>query len=215
MISRVSFNTLQNISFKGGAGQAFLVNTLERKPDKDTVNFTSNAEMKISPERKKELDTTVYDFEMEDGSVFSGTVKEYLEASIIRWNKTNEGTLYHVPSTVEIGEKILKEGLDWTKNSRSQAGPGTYFSPSLGCGEFSGLGYQAIEAVYKGKRKKYPVMEKGFYDRLIEAAPISRAEYREIMMNDLGVDFLYSGTGRAGGAYVVLNDNCMSLKKGW
>lgn len=206
MISGISFAALPKINFKGGTEKPYS-NNLERTPQTDTLNLRE-----ISREEKKE---PVYQFKLGDGSPFEGTVKEFLEASIIRWNKADDQTMYHVPYTTDDGEQMLKEGLNWKKTRRMQAGPGTYFSPSLGCGEFSGLGYKAIEGRYIGDKKEYPVMEKGFYDRLCEGAPITAAEYHDIMVNDLGVDFIYAGTGRAGGAYVVLNDNCMSLKKGW
>ena len=183
--------------------------TLERSPKRDTVSFGSNNIAKCSDDILKK----VFNFKLAKGKEFSGTVGEFLKKSIIAQRDTKSVyEIYHVPYTTDVGETIIKQGLNRMKNSRAQAGFGTYFSPSAGAGEFSGLGFNSIVAKYCGDKEKFPVFERGFFERLTEAVDISKEDYFRAL-DDMGIDFYYSATGRAGGAYVVINDKCMHLDK--
>lgn len=218
----------------GYYGKNNVKNKLERTTYQDIISFSANKESSgISEKTKEMLDNTKFIFIKNNGEKFEGTIKEYLKNSIIRKSRIfPRMSMFHCTQTKETGENIIKSGLDWTKTIRKKCGPGTYFSMSSIGGEEYGSGSVPIEGKYIGDKTEYPVLEPCFY-QAIENNPniiqaVSKYEQSEdissvinkychdVLCNDMGIDFLYASTGRAGGCYVVLKDNCMKLSKfGW
>lgn len=229
MFSKISLNKLPQINFINSS-RRIPNNNLERIPSRDCVSFGAlkPKETEISPEVKDMLDNNVFTFKKDNGEIFEGTIREYFENSIIRKNDTWEMSLIHCTTTKEVAESIIRDGLDWTKTGRMKCGPGTYFSPSAACGTEQGAGSIPIEGIYMGNKKKYPVFEQNFYMAVDGNSQITDAvssmqdgnardiinKYcHDLLLNEMGFDFLYAGSGRGVGSYVILNDKCMELSK--
>ncbi len=235
MISKISFNA-PKISF-GNASEAPVntVKTLERSPQSDTVNFSGKCscpvcnEGELPQELKDIFDNKTFTFKKADGSEFEGTIKEYLEDSILYWDKDRmqyAGGLIH-NTYFENAKEMIENGLDYSKNYRVQAGPGTYFAA------FQDLRYGkiAVEGSYSGPQKEMPVFERRFYDGIMDNNEIKEtaAKYvnenapsdktyklvnkycHDVLVNELGIDILYCAMG-AESCFVALNDDTMSLR---
>ncbi len=186
------------------------------------------------------LNNKIYVFKNYKNKEFKGTIKKYLEGSIISKKEVNRCAfpIYHCTTVKYNVDKILENGLDWRKNitNRMNCGPGTYFCYSVGECEFYGIGHNAIQASYKGDKKFYPIFEPCFYQAIannqdilndiknikniakntaknIDADRILADYCHDVLANEIDIDFLYASTGRAGGAIVVLNNDCMSLSR--
>ena len=179
---------------------------------------------------KKEFDDKIFTFEDEKGKVFKGTIKEFLEDSIANVRRIENGdkTMYHATTSRDVAMDIIKDGLDWKRTNRMRCGPGTYFAP---CAEEArmqvGTGI-ILEGVYRGDKKTYPVLKSKYYDSIEKNKELRELakEYNlgigavneychDLMQHDMGIDFFYSSPGY-GGAYVVVNNDCLSLSTyGW
>ncbi len=223
MISKVNFDNSPIINYKSNYNQTN--NNLERSPLTDTVCFKGKQENELTPELKEILDNKIFQFKKNNGELFEGTIKDYFENSIINWQEAQGKSFIHCTSTKDTAEKIIKEGLDWQKTSRMRCGPGTYFSPSAAGGYEQGGGSVSIKAEYLGLKDKYPVFEPCFYEAVqqnnelknilpVQNSPKLLNKYcHDLLQNDLDIDFLYAGSGRGVGAYVVINDDCVKLSK--
>lgn len=223
MISGISFTSLY--PFKQ-AGAINTTNKLEKSPKYDCVSFCSTSKGEIPSDIKKILDNKVFTFEKDDGKIFKGTIKDYINNSIIGTNDINNGfSLIHCTSSKEVGTQILRKGLDWTKTSRMKCGPGTYFLPSMAGGMEQGGGSVAIEGRYIGNKRNFTIFEPNFYTAIDDNIQINDAVKNRYYVNkychdylekDLGIDILYASSGRGVGSFVVVNDKCMRLSRyGW
>lgn len=198
---------------------------LIRYVPQNEINFKGSIKNTGFDALKKEFDKKIFTFLKEDGSEFSGTIKEYFKNCIIGMNPVRKEYMYHCTPNKETVRSILAEGLDWTKTNRMKAGPGTYFSPSRMGGAEQGAGNNAIEAVYIGNKREYPVFSKNFYEAVDFNKEIQNtaSEYGEdgrelvnkychdVLCDEMGIDYLYASTGRGTGAYTVLKNDCMQL----
>lgn len=229
MISKISFN-VPKINFLGA--KAVNKNTLERSPKNDEVNFSGVNLPVLDSDLKSLLDNSVFTFQKYNGKEFQGTIKEYFENSVIRYeNMGRLGSLIHCTQTKDIADDIIKNGLDWTKTSRLKCGPGTYFSQSSVGGSEQGAGSVPIAAFYKGKKDKYPIFEPCFYEAVIynkelmdkldgicgnDKTKVINRYCHDLLQDEMGIDVLYASSGRSAGAFAVLNNDCMSLRRyGW
>lgn len=220
MISKVSFNTFVPKALNNRT----MANTLERSPKQDSVSFSGIKASEVSSELKEILDKAVFKFKKYNGEIFEGTIKEYLQNCHRLKGDTRfireSGIIHNTYS--EDALAMIKNGLDWTKTSRVQCGPGTYFIP---CQNFN-YGPVAIEAKYTGKMKEMPVFEKNFYEAIVynkelrDIVEKSNPENpnkvlnkycHDLLTNDMGIDVLYS-PNRESGCYVVLNDKSVNLR---
>lgn len=229
MISKISFN-LPKVNF--ATTKAMINNNLERSPKSDQVSFSGANLLELDADLKSLLDNSVFTFQKYNGKEFCGTIKEYLENSIIRYENTDRlGTLIHCTHTKEVADDIIKNGLDWTKTSRMKCGPGTYFSQSLFGGSEQGAGSVPIVAFYNGKKDKYPIFEPCFYEAIIynkelaetlgklcgsDKTKVINKYCHDLLQDEMGIDVLYASSGRSAGAFAVINNDCMFLKRyGW
>ncbi len=223
MVSGISFTSLSSLK---QASVKNTDNTLEKSPKYDCVSFGCTSKGEIPSDIKKILDNKVFTFEKDDGKIFKGTIKEYINNSIIGTNDINNvSSFIHCTSSKEVGKQIIKKGLDWTKTSRMKCGPGTYFLPSMaGCMEQGG-GSVAIEGKYIGNKRQFTIFEPNFYTAIDSNIEINDAVKNRYYVNkychdylekDLGIDILYAASGRGVGSFVVVNDKCMRLSRyGW
>lgn len=211
------------------AVRSSMVNTLERTPMADSINFCGKCKEKSLPVELKEIfDNKVFDFKKLDGTDFRGTIQEYLESSIMRYDDlmiraAYSGGLIH-STNFESATDILENGLDYSKSSRIQAGPGTYFAGF----QDSNYGSCALSATYMGDMKEMPVFEPQFYDAIMENeelkaiarkfAPTEKESYKltnkychDILVDKMGVDVLYCNMGMDS-CFVVLNDDKFELR---
>lgn len=178
---------------------------------------------------KEALDNEIFVFEKSNGKNFKGTIREYFSNSILDWSKDRMrmlnpryGGVFH-NTYLEDALNIINSGLDYTKTSRVQAGPGTYFSPyqDLTYGNIS------LNGVYVGKMEEIPVFEDRFYEpvlcnsSLIELVGKYADSQKDItqkinkychdlLVDDMGIDVLYCATKRQP-CYVAFNDKTMKL----
>ena len=232
MISKISFN-VPKINFSNT--NATSKNTLERSPKTDTVSFSGNCECPACnnelPEGLKEtLDNKVFTFKKDNGEEFVGTIKEYLNDSILSWD---DNRMYAAKSGVihstmfENAMEMLNKGLDYSKNYRVQAGPGTYFA---GYQDMT-YGKVALRGTYVGEQEEIPVFESKFYDGIMYCdelkqtvkdfageEEITNKTYKlvnkychDLLVDEMGIDILYCAMGM-NSCYVALNDDKMSLR---
>ena len=221
MISQISFKVQTNKFNQNKNGR--LQSTLERTPKKDCVSFSGIKGVKIAQDLKNALDTRVFKFRKNNGQIFEGTIKEYLKSCNIR----NDDIKYLKQTGImhntyfEQAKAILEHGLDWTKTSRVQCGPGTYFIP---CQDFN-YGPVAIEGFYQGNMKKLPIFEKNFYEAIRDNREVhgiiskygvsdtnkTLNQYcHDVLADEMGIDVLYS-PNRESACYVVLKDDSLKL----
>ena len=222
MISQISFKTQGNKPYQNN--NKCLQNTLERTPVRDSVNFSGIKGIKIAQDLKNALDLKVFKFKKNNGQIFEGTIKEYLKSCNVRNSDIKRlrqtGIMHN--TYFEQAKAILENGLDWTKTSRVQCGPGTYFIP---CQDFN-YGPVAIEGFYQGKMDKLPVFEKNFYEAIKNNREVhdliskygvadtnkTLNQYcHDILTDDMGIDILYS-PNRESACYVVLKDDSLKLR---
>ena len=86
---------------------------------------------KIDPRLVDYLDNTEFEIEDSNGKVRKMTVGEALKDSI-REIVPHRGSLYHATESTDIARKIIKEGFDPLKISRTKIGPGIYCTTSEG-----------------------------------------------------------------------------------
>lgn len=208
-------------------------NPLERTPKADTVSFSGKCSQAKSnksdlpQELKDAFDNKVFKFKKESGEVFEGTIREYLESSISCWSDVRLSVVKSgvIHSTMlENALEMLDSGLDYSKNYRVQAGPGTYFAGY----QDMNYGNIALEGTYTGDMAEIPVFESKFYDgimnnqeiiKLAEGfAPAREESYKltnkychDLLVNEMGIDILYCAMG-SNSCYVALNDDKMSLR---
>ena len=225
MLSKISFGQ-SNWQISNNSGK---YSSIKQYPIKDSVSFSACKNTNISSELETILDNQSFTFKKHDGSEFKGTIREYLNDSII--NPTapiREVPLIHCTATKEIAEDIIQNGLDWTKTGRMKCGPGTYFSLSMADSIGQGAGSVAIQGEYTGDQNEMGIFEPCFYTaiegnkEILDLIKKTQGgnenkilnEYcHNILMNEMGYDIIYAASGRTSGAYVVLNDNCMKLSK--
>lgn len=158
------------------------------------------------------------------------TIKEAISESVLRSEKA-QGYSYHATDYKEIGEKIIKEGFDPMKISRTKFGPGFYFSPSEGgalfysscvlksdfdgnCAIVDGPFYERIldSDVHK-KLADFIGLKSNEYSLMIQEEKIINKlvnEYaRNVIVNELGYDMAY-GSSRAESCFAVFNPNILS-----
>ena len=210
------------ISFRG------VYQYVDKTPQQDVVEITRTDEKAI----KDVLDKKVFSFDTNDGKKgkFIGTIREFFEHSIISKRRVSKDeTMYHCTSTKENANRILENGLDWTKTSRMICGPATYFSGASMGGAEQGAGSIVIQGRYKGSMKEYPIFSPCFYkaiqynnqikQTIIEVSGENDVYKKlnkychDLILYDMGIDFLYAGSGYNVGAYAVFNDECMELSK--
>ncbi len=175
---------------------------------------------------KNFLDKKSFEFTKTNGEVFTGTIKEFFENSIISTRPSRYLSLIHCTSTKEVAKDIIANGLDWQKTSRMRCGPGVYFAPTVQVGIEQGGGSVPIEGTYIGNKEKFPIFENRFYDSVLGNEEILNSVSKltsgntekainkyshNLLCNDMGIDLLYASSGYGTGAYVVLNDKCMEL----
>lgn len=176
---------------------------------------------------KNIFDNKEFHFTRNDGTEFDGTIKEYFEESIMQYSKarmeTAKSGLIH-STRLENAVSMVENGLDYSKNYRVQAGPGTYFAA------FQDMSYGniAVEGTYMGDKKKIPVFESQFYDAIMHNEDIQAiaqefstediAAYkninkycRDLMVNEMGIDVLFCAMGTES-CWVVLNDETFDVQ---
>ncbi len=237
MISKVSFS--KHINKFSSKNQYFGFNSLERCPKVDTVSFGSmsnsiQAQDGSLPKDVAELlDNKVFKFQDDNGEVFKGTLKDYLKDSVIGYRDISPYMSFiHNTQCKETANEIIRKGLDWTKTNRMKCGPGTYFTTSYGAGSEFGSGSVPVEGVYIGNKNKFCVFKPCFYEAVTSNKDLISSvnkllggnkekladEYvnkycHDYLQYDMGLDFIYAGAGRGVGAFVVLNDKCMSMQR--
>lgn len=180
---------------------------------------------------KNFLDTTEFEIKTSDsGDTKKMTIKEAIDSSIIRTYNA-KGNFYHATTYKEVGDKIIEEGFDPMKISRTKFGPGFYFSPSEGgaleysscvlksdydgnCAHVDGPFYERItDSEANRKLGDFIGLKSNDYSiRNIEYEIITKIinEYsRDYLVNDLGVDMAY-GSSRAESCFAVFNPNILS-----
>lgn len=226
MFSKISASLFSNISFKGS--KTVSTNKLEKSPNKDCIEINSEKSPTISPEVKKVLDSMIFSFRKHNGENYEGTIKDYLQSSLIGTRPMRNISLIHCTSTKDTAEQMIKTGLDWTKTGRMKCGPGSYFLPSAAGGAEQGAGNIPVEGIYIGDKKEYAIFEPCFYDAIENhtelkeiVSKLQKEDARKtinqychnIIEKDMGIDILYASSGRGVGSYVVFNDKCMKLQK--
>ena len=189
----------------------------EGKIDKRIVDFLDNQKFDI------DIDGT--------GKKKSMTIKEAIDSAIVRTYDADT-TLYHATWTTEVADKIIQNGFDPDKISRTKLGPGFYFSPSEGGAiEYSSC---ILKADIKGKCAQ---VNGPFYEQITNAHPVialsdfiglNSREYelgmaenevctklvneyaRNYLVNELGVDMAYGSSGRFETCYAVYNPDSIS-----
>jgi hypothetical protein len=172
------------------------------------------------------LDTTKFDIKTSNGSIKRMTVGEALKDSIEEIVPYS-GSLYHATGSGEISQKILKEGFDPLKISRTKIGPGIYCTGSEGHAIFYSDAMVKFE--YEGK---CAYVQPEFYERIKNdevLAPICNFvgmdtstypfgsdaylvagkmldEYvRNYFVNELGVDMVEGRTGYCERSTAIFN----------
>lgn len=192
------------------------------------VCFDKNG--KLDERLKCYLDNTKFNIATSGGEKKSMTIKEAIESSIFREYDVDLN-LYHATFTKEVGEQIIKEGFDPNKISRTQFGPGFYFSPSEG----AAMAYNSaiLRADCKGKCAH---VDGPYFDRITDSNVTSDIakfiglsskgygtgtqehnvarrvlhEYtRNMIIDELGYDMAY-GSSRFDSCYVVYNPKAIS-----
>ena len=186
-------------------------------------------DVKYLDKAKEILNNTPFKFKIKNDE-FEGTLREYFEfcktgeRPIIRYD--NE--IYH-GTTRECVDSMIK-GLDYTKNSTTKCGPGTYFSPSQAVAMIFGRAF--LGAKYIGNKTTMPSFRESFYEPVMYSSKITNTLCDElnidnntaskllkvcahdILVDDMGIDILVSSSGYGSSSYyVVLNDNCMRLSR--
>lgn len=193
------------------------------------VCFDENG--KLNPQIKDFLDNTLFDIKQHNGNIEKSTIKDYLKnsASDVYHLKSK---LYHATSDSSVAEKIVQNGFNIDKISRTNLGPGFYFGLSEGdvncysssilvadcegkCANFKERFYQNLKdakiknqvAEFIGLNGKmtFPVV-------MWEAEALSKVldtYTRETIVNDLGIDVAY-GLGDTSYCYAVFNPNVIS-----
>lgn len=186
---------------------------------------------KIDSRIKKYLDTAKFNIKASDaGETKQMTIKEAINSAIIRRYRA-KGNFYHATAYKEIGDKIIEEGFDPMKISRTKFGPGFYFSPSEG----GALMYSncVLKSDFDGE---CALVDGPFYDRITDSDAskklrefiglksnsysIHMAEYeilskiineysRDYLVNELGIDMAY-GSSRAESCFAVFNPQILS-----
>lgn len=207
-------------------------NKLQRSPKADVVNFGAKDLNMVPKDIVDCLDNENFEFKTKDGNVFIGTIKEYLNDCIVGYRDIPRNfSITHCTHCKDTAQKIINDGLDWTKTTRMKCGPGTYFAMGCSAGSEFGSGGVPIKGIYIGDKKEYCVFKPCFYEAItgntglnarikdlldgdknnLHLKYISRYCH-DYLQYDLGLDFLYAGAGRGTGAFVVLNDKCMRLQ---
>lgn len=179
---------------------------------------------------KDYLDNTKFEIADKNGIKRMMTVKEAIEGSILR-SYDIDIPLFHATYTKEIGEQIIKNGFDPNKISRTQFGPGFYFSGSEG----AAMQYNSavLVADCKGKCAHVDgpyfdrITDSGIYGKLAEFIELPMQEYgfgtvghdvcrkllfeytRNMIVNELGYDMAY-GSSRVDSCYAIYNPKAIS-----
>ena len=185
---------------------------------------------KLDERLKCYLDNTKFDIATSNGEIKKMTIKEAVTSSIIR-DCDVDTSLYHATWTTEVADKIIKNGFDVNKISRTQFGPGFYFSSSYGSArEYNSA---VLKADCKGK---CAIVDGPYFDRITESSATSDIasfiglssngygtakhehnvarrvlyEYtRNMIIDELGYDMAY-GSSRFDSCYAVYNPKAIS-----
>lgn len=193
-----------------------------------SVCFDENG--KLDERLKSYLDNEKFEIADKNGVKKNMTIKEAIESSIIG-DFDFDNTLYHATWTTEVADQIIKNGFDVNKISRTQFGPGFYFSSSYGAArEYNSA---VLKADCKGKCAH---VDGPYFDRITDAGVTSNiarfigltangygtAKYehnvarkvlheytRNMIVNELGYDMAY-GSSRVDSCFVVYNPKSIS-----
>lgn len=185
------------------------------KPDKRIVEFLDNAKFEI---------------ETVNGEKKLMTIKEAINSAIIRTGKT-KGNLFHATGYKEMGDKIIAEGFDPMKISRTKFGPGFYFSPSEGgalaysncvlrcefdgnCAQVNGPFYEKIteSSANRELSEFIGLTSREYALGNVESSIVTKLinEYaRNYFVNELGIDAV-EGSTRAEYCVAVFNPEILS-----
>lgn len=172
------------------------------------------------------LDGTKFDIKTSNGILKKMTVGEALKDSI-QEIRPYSGRLYHATSSIETARKILNEGFDPFKISRTKIGPGIYCTGSEGHAiEYSTamllFEYQGncacVESEFYERIKngdvlgsicKYVGMETASYpfghDAYQVAGKVLNEYVRHYFINELGIDMVEGRTGYCERSTAIFN----------
>lgn len=177
------------------------------------------------------LDNAKFDIKTSDnGPKKSMTIKEAIDSSILRTGRA-KGSFYHATFYKEIGDKIIKEGFDPMKISRTKFGPGFYFSPAEGgalmysscllkadydgnCAQVNGEFYERItQSTVNNEVKNFIGLKSNEYPLASTESEIVEKiinQYtRNYFVDELGIDMVY-GSSRVESCYAVFNPEILS-----
>lgn len=186
---------------------------------------------KVDDRIKKYLDNTKFNIETSTvGEKKPMTIKEAINSSIVRRYRA-KGDFYHATAYKEIGDKIIEEGFDPMKISRTKFGPGFYFSPSEGgalaysscvlksgfdgeCAQVDGPFYERITGsdAIKNLGEFIGLKSNDYSTRMTEYEILTKIlnEYsRDYLVNELGID-MACGSSRAECCFAVFNPKILS-----
>lgn len=198
---------------------------------KKVVALCFDKDGKVDKKIKNFLDTEKFEIKTSDsGETKKMTIKEAIDSSILRTYQA-KGNFFHATAYKEIGDKIIEEGFDPMKISRTKFGPGFYFSPSEGgalaysscvlrsdfdgnCAHVDGPFYERItDSEANRKLGNFIGLKSNDYSiRNLEYEILTKIinEYsRDYLMNDLGIDMAY-GSSRAESCFAVFNPKILS-----
>ena len=136
---------------------------LEEDYKNKVFNLCFDENGKVDERIKSYLDNAKFDIETASKEKKQMTIKEAVQSSILRTYDIDMN-LYHATFTKEVGQQIIENGFDPKKISRTQFGPGFYFSSSEGAArEYNSA---VLKADCKGKCMH---VDGPYFDRITES----------------------------------------------